>query len=399
MPSPEEPIEPEAAPPEAVPPAIAPPSFGLSGSIRQDDPQQAPGVPSSPWWAPENLGEPDTQKAPEAPEAAAAEAAVPERASGAAPADHGVVTPSPEIARPGAILPPPRGSARPGPAGGGPATMPMAAPVIVAAAQPANGGPPADGDPLIALGPPSPADDAKRGFGGRRRLMLMGAGAVAAVAAGVAGITALSGSSRPEPAAQSGRPGGAAAQPPSPSPSNTRPRATGVPSIDSEKTDRRPLRLSDVFPARPLALGGRTYKQDTTSVNHDCALVARGALAAALVRGHCRSVVRATYVDTKKRLAVTAGVVAMPTRALAVAARRAGAPSQDEWFRGMPGAVAKDIDQAGGYAASTIRGRYIIYSYTAYLDGHAAAPDDRLVATVGRQFVAYAVRPIERRSR
>jgi hypothetical protein len=171
-----------------------------------------------------------------------------------------------------------------------------------------------------------------------------------------------------------------------------------VPSIDNEKTDRRPLRLSDVFPARPLPLGGRVFKQDKTSVNHDCTLVARGAMAAALVRGRCRSVVRATYVDTKKRFAVTAGVVAMPTRRLAVAASRAGDPSQYEWFRGMPGKVAENIDQAGGYAAGTVRGRFIIYSYTAYLGGQAAA-DDRLLAAVGRQFVAYAVRPVERRSR
>ncbi|HZB31831.1 MAG TPA: hypothetical protein VE465_16865, partial [Streptosporangiaceae bacterium] len=187
-----------------------------------------------------------------------------------------------------------------------------------------------------------------------------------------------------------------AAAPPTSSPTPT--ANSGVPSIDNERTDRRPLRLTDVFPARPLPLGGRIFRQDKTSVNHDCSLVARGAMAAALVRGRCRSVVRATYVDTKRRFAVTAGVVALPTRRLALAVRRAGDPSRYEWFRGMPGKVAQNIDQAGGYAASTVRGRFIIYSYTTYLGGQAAA-DERLLATVGRQFVAYAVRPIERRSR
>src|SRR4051812_19249040 len=118
MPSPEEPIETEAAPPKVVPPTPAPPSFGLSGSVGQDDPQQPPGAPSSPWWAPENLGGPspaqaaqatqeedaaddpqgaqDVHEAQAAPEAEAPEAApvaVPEEASGAAPADRGVVTP------------------------------------------------------------------------------------------------------------------------------------------------------------------------------------------------------------------------------------------------------------------------------------------------------------------
>jgi hypothetical protein len=242
----------------------------------------------------------------------------------------------------------------------------------------------------------APPGTAKRGFGGRSRLVLVAAAAVAVIAAGAAGVTMLSGPAEPEPAAQRTGPSRPAAAPPTSSPTTTANPA--VPSIDNEKTDRQPLRLSDVFPARPLPLGGRIFKQDKTSVNHDCTLVARGAMAAALVRGRCRSVVRATYVDTKKRFAVTAGVVAMPTRRLAVTTRRAGDPSQYEWFRGMPGRVAKNIDQAGGYAASTVRGRFIIYSYTTYLGGQAAA-DDRLLANVGRQFVAYAVRPVERRSR
>ena len=268
--------------------------------------------------------------------------------------------------------------------------MPMAPPARDAAST----------QPTSVMGPAyqangqAPPGTVKRGFGGRRRIVLVAVGTVAVGALGIAAITILSGPSQPESAAQRTEPSRGAAPPP-PSPAKT--TNSAVPSIDNEKTDRPPLRLSEVFPARPLSLGGSVFKQDKTSVNHDCTLVARGAMAAALVRGHCRGVVRATYVDTKKRFAVTAGVVAMPTRRLAVAARRAGDPSQYEWFRGMPGKVAQNIDQAGGYAASTVRGRYIIYSYTTYLDGHTAA-DDRLLAAIGRRFVAYAVRPVERRS-
>jgi hypothetical protein len=279
-----------------------------------------------------------------------------------------------------------------GPMGRSTTTMPMAAPrqdtqsaeppPMIEAALKADGGPPVT----------------KPVHGGRHRLILVVAGGVAAVALAVVAVTLVSGSSEPKATSHVTAPatGGAAAPPPSPS--GAPPRSGATPSIDNEKTDRRPLRLTDVFPGRPLPLGGRVYKQDMTSVNHDCSLVARGALAEALVRWHCRSVVRATYVDTKKRIAVTAGVVAMPTRAFAVAVGKAGDPRQYEWFRGMAGKVAKDVDQAGGYAASTVRGRYIIYSYTTYLDGHGSAAD-ALLATVGRQFVAYAVRPIEQRSR
>jgi hypothetical protein len=259
---------------------------------------------------------------------------------------------------------------------------------VIAPAYHAYGGlPPADT-------PPRPSVSGS-GFGGRR-LILMAAGGLAAIVIGVVSVVALAGGSdQPKPAAAQSAQATQPVAPPPPSPKRTASRNVTAPSIDNEKTDRRPLKLSEVFPGRPLSLGGRTYQQDKTSVNHQCSLVARGAMAQALVRGHCRGVVRATYVDTKKRLAVTAGVVAMPTRKLALAARKAGDPSQYEWFRGMPGKVAKDIDQAGGYAASTVRGRYIIYSYTTYLGDSAG---EKLLATVGKQFVAFAVRPIERRS-
>jgi hypothetical protein len=431
MSNPEDPTEPQVAPPEAAPPTPAPPSFGLSGSIRDEPYGDRPtSAPSSPWWAPENLAndaaaaERDGEREP-APEEPAAAAAEPPPAPGRLVAGPGMppvdarrappVPPAGPPRLPDAVLPPgavlggqpqpgaapqpgaiSRGGAGPqqGPAafGGQPhgtATMPMAAPTMAAAAAPAPAQP-APAQP--APGQPGP------GLGGRRRLVLMVSGGVVAVVIAIVGITTLTGSSDSKPTSSAARPSGRAAAPP-PSPAPARPRGNSAPSIDNEKTDRAPLRLTDVFPVRPLALGGRVYRQDKTSVNHDCTLVARGAMAEALVRGHCRGVVRATYVDAKKRLAVTAGVVAMPTRALALAARRAGDPSRYEWFRGMPGTVARNIDAAGGYAASTVRGRYIIYSYTTYLDGHDAGTGDTLLAAVGRQFVSYAVRPIERRSR
>jgi hypothetical protein len=233
---------------------------------------------------------------------------------------------------------------------------------------------------------------------GSSKPLLIGVGGLAAVAIAGVAVIGLTNSSEPSASSSAAKPSEPAAPPPSPAPTTSAPRTSPVSSIDNERTDRVPLRLTDVFPGQPLQLDGRTYKQDKTSVNHQCSLVARGAMAQALVRGRCRSVVRATYVDTKKRLAVTAGVVAMPSRAVAVKARRAGDPSEYEWFRGMAGRVAKDIDQAGGYAASTIRGRFIIYSYSTYLNGRSATRDP-LLAAVGKQFVAYAVRPIERRAR
>ncbi|HEX6472557.1 MAG TPA: hypothetical protein VF069_25930 [Streptosporangiaceae bacterium] len=449
MSNPEDPIEPQVAPPEATPPAPAPPSFGVSGSIR-DEPydDRSTSAPSSPWWAPENLAngaepvEPAGEREPPPEEPAAPPAAPPPPVPDWLVAGPGV---PPADTRRGLPMQPPAPQPPPGLAGPhapdpydtlpeGMAPVPPAVPprlpdavlppgaVLGAPIQPGvpprPGIPPQPGIPTqpggsaraaqpggtatMPTAAPTMAAPGAAGPGaalrGRRRLVLMAAGGVAAVVIAVVGLTTLTGSSEPKSASSAATPSGRAAAPQQ-SAGQARPRGNPAPSIDNEKTDRAPLRLTDVFPVRPLPLGGRVYKQDKTSVNHDCTLVARGAMAEALVRGHCRGVVRATYVDTKKRFAVTAGVVAMPTRRLALAVRKAGDPSRYEWFRGMPGTVAKGIDVAGGYAASTVRGRYIIYSYTTYLDGHDAGAGDTLLATVGRQFVSYAVRPIERRSR
>ncbi|REE98156.1 hypothetical protein [Thermomonospora umbrina] len=168
--------------------------------------------------------------------------------------------------------------------------------------------------------------------------------------------------------------------------------------INSERTDTRPLALVEVFPARDLGLGARFYAQDMSSVNHQCSLTARGAMITALDRGKCRSVVRATYVNRAKTIAVTAGVAVMPNHQAALAASRAGRPGRYEWFRGMPGKRSPDIDRAGGHAAGTVRGRYIVYAYATYADGTIPKPGDDTLKEVAEQFVGYGLRPIDRRA-
>ncbi|GAA2118925.1 hypothetical protein [Actinomadura alba] len=290
-------------------------------------------------------------------------------------------------------------AAGPYPAGGEtatatmPPTAPQGAPSEALGAMTAPARPPDGGAPSPMGGPPAP------GRGGRRRLLVVGGGAAAVLLISLAfiGVKAASGpAERAAPSTPAPRQSVAAplAQPSTATP---RPGRTAVTSIDSERTDRRPLAFTEVFPSSTISLGGRTYKQDKISVNHQCGLAARGAMAAALERGKCRSVVRATYVNGKK-YAVTTGVAVMPTRAAALTANKAGDPSRYEWFRGMRGKVATKIDQAGGYASSTVRGRYIIYSYAQYVDGTRPNAADQALRSLTRQFIAYAVRPIERRA-
>jgi hypothetical protein len=169
-------------------------------------------------------------------------------------------------------------------------------------------------------------------------------------------------------------------------------------SIDSEKTDPRPLALVEVFPTKEVQLAERFFVQDRTSVNHQCGLAARGAMINALQRGNCRSVVRATYVNRLETIAVTAGVAVMPSHRAALAANEAGDPAAYEWFRAMPGERSPDIDRAGGHAAGTVRGRYIVYAYATYADGTKPEPGDPTLKKIADEFIGYGLRPIDKRA-
>jgi hypothetical protein len=250
-----------------------------------------------------------------------------------------------------------------------------------------------DGIP-VQYAVPAPAGFSEGG--GRRPLLVIGGGIVAAAliaALAFAGLRALSGPSGQDAAAT--RP---TAAPPADPRAAGRGKPASVSSIDDERTDPGPLSLREVFPAARIELAGHPYTMDLTSVNRRCELAARGAMATALRRGHCRGVIRATFVDGTK-YAVTTGVAIMPTRRAAVAASRAGDPSRYEWFRGMRGTVATKIDQAGGYASSTVRGRYIVYAYAQYSDGTRPRTANLALRDLTRRFIAYAVRPIDRRAR
>ncbi|GLW65642.1 hypothetical protein Arub01_38860 [Actinomadura rubrobrunea] len=279
------------------------------------------------------------------------------------------------------------------------------APTVVTPALPAQGGPSFDGSTqtLPVAHVPAGASPSGDGKGGRRKALLA-VGGVAGAAIVAAGVFALAGGTSDDgrKAASTARTP-AAAQPPS-TPPPSRPATPTTPalppqaSINNVKTDPKPLALIEVFPSKTITLGGRVYVQDKASVNHQCTLTARGAMAKALQRGGCTSVVRVTFLDRKRSIAVTSGVAVLPNRNIALKVSRAGDPSRYEWFRGMAGSRSRDIDRAGGYAASTVRGRYIIYAYAQYANGKRPQPGDML-QQVAHQFIDYAVRPIDARAK
>src|SRR5690606_38540406 len=100
----------------------------------------------------------------------------------------------------------------------------------------------------------------------------------------------------------------------------------------------------------------------TTELTEKCAEAALGTFATALTDNRCERVLRATYVDEKKRYAITTGIAVFPTREDAARADQAKSLEENIWFRGLPGkkgSGAERVHIAGGYASGLVWGRYI----------------------------------------
>jgi hypothetical protein len=294
---------------------------------------------------------------------------------------------------------------RPGPSGSGQAGPALTPDAILPPGTPPET--PSDPSPdpdatstgqIPRLGPGTPPLGGSRTA---RRALLAGVGVLGVFLLGGTGVlayTTLSGGSgadrraAPSSPPAATRPATASAKP------KAKPKPPAPVDIRDEKKDPKPLVTSEVFPHRTMVLAGHTFVRAKAVINDHCDLTAGGPFADELTRQHCRRVVRATFVSTDKKLAVTTGIAVMPTDAAASAALKTQDPAHHEWFLGMPARGAPKIDKAGGYATSTMRGRYIGYAYATYADGHKPKPGDKVLKAVGNAFREAAIRPIEQRA-
>jgi hypothetical protein len=265
----------------------------------------------------------------------------------------------------------------------------------------AEAGTPADAQP--PGNPPQGMPAPSRGAGSKGRPVLIG-GVAAVILAAVGGLFLIGGSGSDGKDGKGGKPAEApaavrttpAASPPATSPGKP---PAGPVDIANEKTDTADLAFHDIFPTEKIKFGDRIYLRDRWSLNRDVTYAARGSMLAALRKEQCRKIVRATYIDPETKLAVTSGIAVMPTKTAAITVSKAGDPARYEWFRGMAGKRSPDIDQAGGYAAATVRGRYVAYAYVQWANGKKAKPGDPVIKKAAQLFLDYDLRPIVARAR
>jgi hypothetical protein len=258
--------------------------------------------------------------------------------------------------------------------------------------EPLTGGPPIPGQPF-AVGGGSPRKP--RGSRGGK-ILAVGAGLTAILVAAVAII--LLGH---HAGVGHGTQGGAAN---GPTATTTASQAQPVSKIADVRTDPAPITEAEIFPDSKIAVAGSQFTRVAIGIDRNCALGARGAFARALKSAGCNKLVRATYVDRAKRFAVTAGVAALPTTALAMQADSAKVLKRNVWFAGLdggPGSGGQHVAQTGGYAYSFVYGRYIIFAYATYSNGQTptgSGAQDHVVNSLSRAFALLAAKPITARA-
>ncbi|MFF4191569.1 hypothetical protein [Nonomuraea sp. NPDC001831] len=244
--------------------------------------------------------------------------------------------------------------------------------------------------------PPPPA----RGKSKRALLVTLGALALAGVATG--GFFAYRALSTAPPAATTA---GATPAPPTLLPTTeltTSPPADvpGASMLNSEETDPKKMSVTEAFPKKKVSAAGTTFTRVKTDTETSCDKAATGAFADALRERKCSRIIRATFVDSKRRYAVTTGIAVLPTKEDAVQTDLAKNLPRNVWFRALPGAKGSGgerVSIAGGYAAGLVWGRYIVFSYATHADGHTPDAGDKTLAKVSGAFRDQTSLVLERR--
>lgn len=178
----------------------------------------------------------------------------------------------------------------------------------------------------------------------------------------------------------------------------TPPAKPSPPNVDNAKTDPKPLSVREIFPSKRIRLDGREFVLDRKSLNLRCDYAANGAMARMLVKQKCQGLVRSTYVTGDGRIGVTVGVVAMPTKKIALAIQRNGTPARKgNWFTALPGKRSKAVTRTGGHTALNTYGRYILYAYAQYLDDTKPAKQPKPLSDTTAAFLAYVNEPLKKR--
>ncbi|MCK7623737.1 hypothetical protein MUU72_11625 [Streptomyces sp. RS10V-4] len=233
----------------------------------------------------------------------------------------------------------------------------------------------------------------------RKRWLMIGGGAVAALA--VAGIVAAavisSGSPGGNPTARPSASGSTAVPddkpsfpdvsvPPPPNPQDY---------ISDPKKDTAPLTPATLFPQPTMVVGEHSYPRTATDASADCTAAAQGPLVSSLTHNGCRKLLRATYA--KDGVAVTIGVAVFDSPAQAAAVMNEGKPNLKPL---AGGGVPADFCQGSKCLMTTnATGRYAYFTIAGFTSGKDVTATATAAQQIGRDGGGYAFSQISQRGK
>jgi hypothetical protein len=234
----------------------------------------------------------------------------------------------------------------------------------------------------------------------RRRLLFIGAGALATIAVGTAVAMAVVSANKGTDAsggptglpATASVPNGSAT--PSFAPTSAPPPLDPRDFIASAKKDTAPLSAATLFPGTQLTMGGTVYKKGATADTTNCASAAGGTLPKVLTANGCTRVIRATY--TKDGIAVTVGVAVFDTQAQATKAK--SQTNDDSIVTALPGKGVKPFcDGPTCRSTRNAVGRYAYFTISGFTNGRNVTTKDTKVFRAGDDLQQFTFDQIYRR--
>ncbi len=197
--------------------------------------------------------------------------------------------------------------------------------------------------------------------------------------------------------------GGKAGHTPGPAPGGRHATARGsqpARAVSGVLTNPGPVSTAMIFPHAQVVVDGIRFSRVVAVQTRRCASTARGAFATALTSAGCQRVVRATFVDSAKQYAITAGVAQLPGSGAASRAEQSGKFGPDVWFVGLDGPARSGttaVSRSVGFGYDAVYRQYIVYALATYSNGRnptSHAGKVRMLKTLSRSFTALAGQPL-----
>ncbi|MDL5203261.1 hypothetical protein [Streptomyces sp. ALI-76-A] len=279
-----------------------------------------------------------------------------------------------------------------------------------------QGGPPSQWDPWKPQSQQQPWDggagqgpdwaalaEASETRNKRRRLLLIGGGALATMAIGTAvamAVVSANGNdeSSNKPNSQlpptADIPSGSGTGAPSFAPTSAPPPLDPKEFVASKAKDTAPLAPDILFPGTQLTMGTTVYKKGPKADTTSCATAAKGTLAKVLNDNGCTRLLRVTY--TKDGVAVTVGVAVFDTEAAALKAK--GQADEKSIVASLAGGGVKAFCNSAVCRSTTNSyGRYAYFTIAGFTNGKDVTTKDTAVFSTGDDLAEFTFRQIRRR--